>query len=352
MRALYNGSVNRFRILWLAAAAALPALFAAAPALAQNATNLTVPAINPPVIRVQMRSGTLTIRTWDRPQVQIASTGAVDVRQFSAGIVQRAVRGGDIPIFSSTILTRNGPITLLPEEFPVPSLTDSPHDGIVVFGPDSGANVTLTVPSSTALLWAMVGRGRLHLQDYRNGAFVARVHTGALSLDNVSGAGYGEVARGAIVVSNSAFDRIRVRTAAGNILFTNCNARQIEVSSVNGSIAYDNGTFVPGLARFETLNGDVAIGVAGGGVQINAHAPSGQIHSQFAHGANLRGAPTDTQATVNGGGPVVTVSSQHGAIYLYDGTFRSRPQLQRRWQPRLQTRLPTTRTSARRPYRV
>jgi len=348
---LYNKRVNRFRIGWLGATLALAAtLLGALCAHADTGTNLSIPVNNPPVVRVQMRSGNLVIRTWDRQQVQITASDPVVATRFSPDAVERALRGGDIPIFSTKVLTRDGEIALPQEDFSIPTLTETPHDGVVVFGGDNGANVTVTVPASTALIWTMIGRGQLHLQDYHSGAFVARVHTGIISLSNVSGDGYVEAARGAIAIRDSAFNRIRARSAAGNILFANCNARQIEVSSVEGSIAYDNGTFVPGLARFETQNGDIALGIAGGGVQVGAHSGGGRVFSNFTRGADVRGNGTDAQATLNGGGPVVTATSQHGDVYLYDGAFKSRPKLQREWRP--VGRMLKARICAGRPCRV
>lgn len=309
---------------------------------------MTIPVDTPPVIRVQMRSGTLTIRTWDRAQVQIASSGAVDARRFDPIAVARALHGGDIPIFAATVLTPNGPLLLPPEEFFVPAVMDAPHDGVVLFA-ESG-DVTVTVPNSTALVWAMVARGGIRIQDYRGGAFVARVHVGKIALSNVGGDAYVEAARGPVDISNSAFNRIRARTAVGNILFENCNARQIEASSIAGSIAYDNGTFVPGLARFETMDGDIALGVAGGGAQIAAHSSSGRVYSGLDQGARVEGSANDARATVGGGGPVVTANSQSGSVYLYNGAFKKRPQLQRQWHG-LQ-RIIKARTFARPPYRV
>lgn len=331
---IYNGSVHRSIVKWLAVAAALfAAIFAFVPARAESGTNLSFSIENPPVVRIQMRSGDLTIRTWDRPEIQITSSDPVIARHFSAEAVARQLRGGDVPIFATSVRTSDGVVTLPPEEFQVASLANEPHDGIVVFGGDNNATITITVPASTAFVGAVVGHGQLHLIDYRTGAFVARVHNGFMELHNVAGDGYIEVARGPIVVQDSAFNRIRARTALGNILFQNCNARQIEVSSVNGSIAYDNGTFVPGLARFETLTGNVALGIAGGGVQIGAHSSNGRIYSDFQRGADVRGNTTDTQAIVSGGGPVVTVSSQSGGVYLYDGTFKSHARKQQQWHP-------------------
>ncbi len=331
---LYNGSVHRYILKWLAVAAApFAAIFAFVPALADSGTSLTFPVENAPVLRIQMRSGNLTIRTWDRAEVQIASSDPVNARHFSAEAVARALHGGDIPIFATSVQTPNGRVTLPLEEFSVGSLANEPHDGVVIFGGDNNATVTVTVPSSTAFIAAIVVHGQLHLLDYRSGTFLARVHNGFMQLVNDGGDGYVEVARGPVVISNSAFDRIRARTALGDILFRDCNARQIEVSSINGSIGYDNGTFVPGLARFETQTGNIALGIAGGGVQIGAHSSNGKVYSDFAHGADVRGNATDTQAIVSGGGPVVTASSQSGSVYLYDGSFKSRGHLQQQWRP-------------------
>lgn len=345
----YNKGVRTIRIALSATAALMAAVFAIAPACAQTSTNITMPLESAPVIRMQMHSGTVTIRTWDRMQVQIESTDPVRARRFGSNAVERAMAGGDIPIFSMPVMTPYGPIILPPEEFSISTLPDGPHDGVVIFGGASAGSVTVTVPNSTAFMWVMIGHGDVRMQDYRNGTFVARVHMGTLTLENVSGDAYVEVAHGTISARDSAFNRIRARTAIGNIIFANCNARQIVVSSVYGSIAYDNGTFVPGLARFETENGSIAMGIAGGGAEIGAHAFGGQIYSNFKR-ADVRGAGTQMQAVVNGGGPVITASSSRGNVYLYQGSFTSLPALPPQW--RAASKIFKAKTSAKPPYRV
>jgi len=284
-----------------------------------------------PVIRMQMRAGSLTIHTWKRPQVQITSNAPVRARHVDAQTVADALPP-EVTIFSTAIPTPDGPALLPPESFPLGSILDHPHDGVLIFGGDGG-DVTVTIPETTALLWTIVGRGVVTIDDYRNGAFVALLHTGALRLNNVGGDGFAEVARGPMLMKNCGFNRIRARTAIGNIIFENCNVRQIVASSIYGSIAYDNGTFVPGIARFESQNGNVAIGVAGGGALIDAHSTGGRIFSGFSGGAAVSGTPTDAQAIVGPGGPVVTVNSERGGIYLYSGALRKLGKLQGAWAP-------------------
>jgi hypothetical protein len=239
----------------------------------------------------------------------------------------------EVTIFDTSVLTANGPVVLPPESFPLGPIVAAQHDGVLIFGGDRGANVTLTIPNSTALLWTVVGAGSITIDGYRSGTFVALLHNGTMHLNNAAGDGYAQVARGPMFVQNAAFNRIRARTAIGNIVFQNCNARQIVVSSVNGSIAYDNGTFVPGIARFESENGNVAIGVAGGGALIDAHSAAGRVFSGFLDGATVNGSETDAQAIVGPGGPVVTAASVRGGVYLYNGALQSHGRLQGAWAP-------------------
>lgn len=319
--AFYNVIVDRYHFKAFAAgAAALFAfVFSAGAANAQN-TSLSIPVTSSPVVRVQVRSGTVIIRTWKQSQIQISSSDPVQAQHYEPQVVERALGSGDIPVFATTVLTAQGPLVLPPEDFSIGSI-GSGHDAVVIHAPDA-QNVVITVPDTTALLWTLVGRGQIQVNGYRSGTFFARVHAGRVQLTNVGGNGFVEVARGPVSVSDSALNRLRVRTALGNILFENCNARQIEVSSINGSIAYDNGTFTPGLARFESQNGDVAIGVAGGALQIGAHSANGKIYENIPN-ARVAGTQTDAQASVGTGGPVVTASSTGGSVYLYKGAFKT-----------------------------
>ena len=329
----YHGKVDGLRVRAPAAAAA--ALFAlllcTGRALPDQGTSLSLATGPAPVVRVQMRSGTLIVRTAGVQTVLVSSSLPVRAKHFGPAAVQRALRSGDIPVFATSVQTRNGSITLPTEEFPITGLGDGGHDAVDIQGGNDGAAVTVTVPAGTALLWANVGRGSIAISGY-GGTFFARLHNGTLRLNGVSGAGYVEVARGPIIVQNSTFDRIRARTAVGRILFEHCTARQIEVSSINGNVVYDNGTFTPGLARFESTNGNVALGLASG-AQVGAHSASGHIFEGFDNGANVQGSKTDAQAIVGGGGPVVTASSTKGAVYLYNGAFKAHPRLRKQWRP-------------------
>lgn len=319
-RAFYNRGVNRYHSTALAAGAAATFALLLAPCRvnAQN-VNLSIPVTASPVVRVQIRAGTITIRTWNQSQVQVSSNDPVQAQHFDAQVVDRALGNGDIPVFSTKVVTPSGELVLPSEDFPIEGIGGG-HDAVVIRAPES-QNVVVTVPANAALVWAMVGRGQIQVSDYRAGTFFARVHAGRVQLQNVGGNGFVEVARGPVSISDSAVNRLRVRTAIGNILFENCNARQIEVSSIDGSIAYDNGTFTTGIARFESQNGDVAIGVAGGALQIGAHSADGKIYENLPD-ARVTGTPTDAQASVGAGGPVVTASSARGGVYLYKGAFK------------------------------
>jgi len=279
-----------------------------------------------PVVVAMMRSGSITIRTWDRPQVQIDSDGQVQSQQIPPEEVQRRFPA-QIPLVAQTLRTPRGPISLPPERFVAPPLPPGPHSGIVVRG---YGKTTITIPRDTAMVIARVGRGFVAIRGYRRGFFVALVHTGRVQLNGVSGTGAVQVLSGPIVAVNSSFTRLRARTVRGNLIFEGCNAMQIEASSVLGSIAYDNGRFQPGLAHFQSEHGNVALGIASGGVQIGAHSAAGHIYSDLGSGENVQSSANDARAILNGGGPVVTATSGTGAVILYHGSIREHPQLQRR----------------------
>ncbi len=333
----YNGRVNS--IEWRGA---MPFLLACLCVVSPVRARADSTLLNPgpaPVVVAMMQSGSITIRTWDRPQVQIDTDGQVQSRQIPPAEVQRRFPA-QIPLVSQTLQTPRGPISLPPERFVAPPLPPGPHAGIVVRG---SGKTTITIPRDTAMVIARVGRGFVAIRGYRRGFFVAIVHTGRVQLNGVSGTGAVQVLSGPIVAVNSSFTRLRARTARGNLIFEGCNAMQIEASSVLGSIAYDNGRFQPGLAHFQSERGNVALGVASGGVQIGAHSAAGHIYSDLGAGENVQSSANDMRAILNGGGPVVTATSGTGAVIVYHGSIREHPQLQQR--------LPMFRAALRRPER-
>ncbi len=310
------------------AAALLIFIFAvvSAPLAGRAQTPLVLPAGEAPVVKVMMRSGSLVVRTWNRTDVQVTSVQPVNARSFRPEAVARAL-SGSIPIFTTTVFGPDGTITLPQEEFAFTSLPPGPHAGVFIQALD--ADITVMMPAGTALLLANVQRGGIDVQDFRNGIFALLLHNGGMRLSNVGGTGYAQVARGPLMVQDSSFDRFRARTAIGNLLFENCTSRQIQVTSVNGTIVYDNGSFQPGLARFESENGNVAVGT-GAGVQIGAHSSVGRIYSAV-DGGTVRAGQTDAQ--IGNGGAVVTASSSHGAVYIYRGALRAQRRLSPDWRP-------------------
>ncbi len=274
-----------------------------------------------PVLTVHLSRGQLTIRTWDRPQVLISSDSPMNVQHMAPSEVEPGIPK-QLQISSQQIQTEHGSVALPAESFELPELPGSEHDAVVAKG---SGRVTITMPRSTAMVLAHVRAGHLTLENYR-GVFVARVRSAGITLDRVGGTGFVESLRGRIVATNSAFDRLRVRTATGNMLFQGCTSHQIQASSTYGSIVYDDGHFQPGLARFESEHGNVALGVRGG-AQIGAYSGTGHVISSFRDEANVSGDPTAKQATVRGGGPVVTATSKNGSVYLYSGSMNDQPRV-------------------------
>jgi hypothetical protein len=137
------------------------------------------------------------------------------------------------------------------------------------------------VPSTTAILETRIrGAGILTVDDYHGGTLFVGNGGGHTVLTDVMSAAFVQVMNGRLDIFDSSFDRLRARGNNANFVFEHNRARQIEVSTVSGSIVYDNGTFDPGLARFESTDGSIAIGVASG-AQIAARSNDGHVYSMW-----------------------------------------------------------------------
>jgi len=302
---------------------------------AARAEVVTVDGTSAPIVRVTIRSGDLTIRTWDRPSVEIQGDPSLSVVRRS---IRQPVDQNPVLIPQAAQRSREGPVSLPAESFVVATIPPGPREAVIIkSGADTPAGpVIVTVPNDSVFVFAYARNGNLAVRDYRSGTLVGFTTHGRLALDNVGGTVFAQTARGALSVADSTLDRMRARSLFGNITFERCRSRQIEATSVAGSIVYDSGSFEPGLARFESARGDVAIG-AQGAAQLGGHVASGRIYTNFERGAQITGAREDTEALLGGGGPVVTATTQSGNVYLYDGSIRSRERLPAPWRAPLET---------------
>ena len=274
-----------------------------------------------PILNVHVTRGQVTIETWDRPQILISSERPTDVRHFGPSEVDPGIPK-QIQFAVDEVQTEHGPVSLPAESFVIPELPGSNHDEILAHG---SGRMTIMIPRGTAMVMAQQRAGHLTIENY-HGIFVAHARAAGIALDNVGGTGFVESLRGRVVATGSTFERLRARTATGDMFFKDCTSHQIQATSSYGSIVYDNGSFQPGLARFESEHGNVALGVRGN-AQIGAYSGSGHVESSFDDDVQVRGDPVTKQATVGGGGPVVTAASKNGSVYLYSGSMNDHPRV-------------------------
>ena len=281
------------------------------------------------------------IKGWDRPNVQFDTDDeAVQVmrRTITFGTAQTPL---SVSIPPMPIAVRDPAAggasrgTLPPEEFPYASdFRPGVHDSVrIVTGVES--HLTVMVPASTALLDTRIrgSAGIINVDDYRGGTLFVTSGGGRTLLTDVMSAAFVQMLDGRLDVVDSSFDRLRARGNAANFVFEHNRARQIEVTTVSGSIVYDNGTFDPGLARFESTNGSIGIGVAAN-AQVAARSGDGRVYTMWDRRTPVdqRG-DGDASATVAGGGPVVNAVTGHGNVYLYDGSLASRQTIPPEWRP-------------------
>lgn len=305
-------------------------LLATAPAFSEVTT---VPGgAGAPIVRVQGLDGNVTIRTWDRPDVQIEGDPSLYTLEQHVNRIPAVFP--PTPISPGRIVAPDGtPINLPAESFVVSTLPPGPRDVVVVKGAFLGS-LTVTVPSNTPVLGVQIGHGSLSVDGYRNGTLIAHMRNGNVSLHNMSGDAFVQDLRGTLAVSDSSFGRLRARGALGPMVFERDNVRQIEVTNVNGSIVYDRGTFEPGLARFASEHGDVAVGVASGPAELGGSvSDNGRVYTMFDGHAQVDTHDGHSYASLGGGGgATVNATSGSGNVYLYDGSLRARPRLPAEWQ--------------------
>jgi len=282
----------------------------------------------------------VTIKAWDRPNVQLDTDDEsvqVNRRPITFGTAQTPL---SVSIPLTNIAVRDpatGAVsrgTLPPEDFPYASdFRAGVHDSIrIVTAADS--RVTVMIPATTAILDTRVrGAGILTIDDYHGGTLFVGSQGGRTVLTDIMSAAFIQMMNGRLEVVDSSFDRLRARGNNANFVFEHNRVRQIEISTVSGTIVYDNGTFDPGLARFESTNGSIAIGVASG-AQISARSSDGHVYSMWEKRTPIdQRSDGEASATVAGGGPVVNAVTAHGNVYLYDGALATRQTIPPEWRP-------------------
>jgi len=314
--------------------------FFIAPSIA-GATVLEFPVGDQAFVHVNGRQAIITVKTWDRNAVQVDWP---DGEPFTAFKGSQNWIGAPVPIPGRPVKEKISPgnfvdAALPSEEFPITGVAIGLHDSIrikedapppdLVRSTTDFSHVTVTIPTSAKIVELQDGRGDVFLSDYRGNTFVSGGGARVV-LTNVSGDAFVQSMFGHLYALDSNFDHLRARSNGADLVFERCHIKQIEASTLTGSIVYDNGSFEPGLARFESDRGNVALGVSGN-AQLGAHVQDGHIFSTFSGRSAVTGA-NDGSAVVGNGGPLVNATSAHGNVYMYEGSIVDRRGLASDWR--------------------
>jgi hypothetical protein len=318
---------------WIAAGALLFCAVFSRPAAARAAT-ASYSVADAAVVQVIGRNASITIRTWNRDTVQIDWPDGGAFVTFRGTV--ETPPSFPIPTVSvEEARPTEGPVvaTLLPEDFPVPQLPPGRHDLVrVVENPQPGIDgrpaaagaLTVLIPESTGLVNVRSGKGAVTLLGY-HGTTIAFVR-GRLQFENVGGDAFVQPLNGRFSARNSSFDRLRIRSNRADQIFDGCRVKQIEATTLTGNIVFNNGVFDPGLARFDSDRGSIALGV-NGGAQVGAHSGYGHVFTLLPEvpvPPILAREAADGVQVVGNGGPLVNASSNHGDVFLYDGSLAER----------------------------
>jgi hypothetical protein len=297
------------------------------------------------VVRVFVRGkgNSVEVRVWDRQTVQVESADfpappVVERNITQFGTLRNPLSLQVPPQLYSTRGTGGGLAgigqTLPPEEFPYQGFRPGIHDVIRVNAPP-GSRLIVTVPASTGLLDLRVGGGQTTIEEYRGANLYVLQGTGRVQLDGTTTTAFVQLNYGTFFADDGTFDRIRVRGIGAHDVFEHCRTKQIEASSISGTIVYDGGSFDPGLARFDSQTGNVALGVTSP-AQLVGRSDFGHVYTMFdQRGGAIVDQHGDGNATANvgNGGPLVNAISTRGNIFLYDGTMSSRRTVAPEWRP-------------------
>lgn len=318
---------------WIAAGALLSSAIVGWPRGAGAATT-SYDVTGQAVVQVIGHAASITIRTWNRDTVQVEwpdgtpFTVTKNTRTTRASFLIPTVSVAESHGREGTVTT-----TLLPEDFPVPRLTPGLHDvvrvvevvppfaaGDVLSGPP--AQLTLTIPETTGLVNVRSDRGAVTLRDYHGTTIVAD-RRGRVNFTGVSGDAFVQPLNGNFYALDSTFDRLRIRSNRADQVFDGCRVKQIEATTLTGNIIFDNGVFDPGLARLESDRGSIAVGV-NGGAQVGTRTVDGHLYTALpapAPSPPLEADASDALAVVGNGGPLVSAATNHGDIFLFNGSL-------------------------------
>ncbi|GAC1401833.1 MAG: hypothetical protein NVSMB64_00660 [Candidatus Velthaea sp.] len=336
--------IPRCRVSRLFVAGALLGLGLFCTPFPAGATTLSYDVGDQAFVHVLGRAAIVTVHTWDKNVVQVEwsdgeqVTVSKGVQNWSGAAISIPAR----PVKEHLPGNTAAEAVLPPEEFPVNGVTVGLHDSIriveaaeptpadLIRSQGDLTHISVMIPASAKIVDLRDGRGDVSFSDYRGNTFV---NTGGarIMLTNVSGDAFVQALFGHLYVLDSNFDHLRARSNGADLVFERCRIKQIEANTLTGQIVYDNGSFEPGLAHFESDRGNVALGV-NGAAQLGAHTLDGRIFSAFTGKSGSTTGANDVTAVLGGGGPLVNASSAHGNVYIYEGSISDHRTLGSEWR--------------------
>jgi hypothetical protein len=333
--------VLRYRALrWIAAGLGALVLCLEAGSLPAAAGSTSLDVGDQAVVNVVARGkgNDVTVRVWDRPSVQVDyaddAQPVIDRRSLPFGTLRYPL-AAQIPPQVYTLRSGDGigAGAMPPEEFPFAGFRPGPHDVVRIEAPE-GSHLVVTIPAGTGILRLGIGGGQTNVEGYRGANLFVVQGSGRVQVTGATTTAFVQMHSGAFYAADSTFDRVRMRGILAAAVFERCRSKQIEATSVTGSIFYDGGSFDPGLARFESQTGNIALGVTSG-AQLSGRSSEGHVYTLF----DRRGAANVDQrgdgeavATVFSGGALVNAISGRGNVYFYDGSLLSRRATTGEWR--------------------
>lgn len=210
-------------------------------------------------LQVQASSGDITIRTWNRPAIRVASSDEDEpvALDRSGNLVSLRITGPGMND-ADYILT-------VPSWLPVSATSMSGDISI------RGVQAEINAETGSGDLAVEGGSGNVSLQSV----------AGSVTLTGASGHLTANAVNGDVTVKEASGD-FTGRSVSGTIELSRVSFSSVEASTVNGDVRYDGPIVDNGRYRFSTHSGDLTVAVpAGANATVSISTFQGDFVSDF-----------------------------------------------------------------------
>lgn len=239
-------------------------------------------------LEVETFNGSVEIRSWDQNKVDISG-----VKYANSTALRDAIR-----------IEASGS----PDSVSVRTIRPSDHHG------NMGARYVIRVPKNIMLDRIVSSNGAVKVEDV-SGLVHARTSNGGVTLSRVNGDVDAQTSNGGIHLEEVSGNAV-LHTSNGHIQVDH-NKGPVQAETSNGGIDIGFDTAPKSDIRATTSNSSITVTMpSSSGAHLRANTSNGSITTDFETTMQGSLSKTHLEGTVNGGGPLLDLSTSNGSIKI------------------------------------